>query len=149
MKHENQPKPGGDYQENPRNREIESHFPHKGGDGMRRGTNPGYDPSAHTSTHHGPEGRAEGSVGDHALPMHTKTQAEGREHGPGPGYAEKHHSDGSGKAHHHPAPVGEAHSFSKPAAMAHGFGHSEAHRSGPMRLSGHSGAHRIGHKRGK
>ncbi len=42
---------------------------------------------------------------------------------------------------------GVAHSFRPPAAnMAHGYGHSIAERKGPLRMSGHSGAHRIGHR---
>lgn len=44
--------------------------------------------------------------------------------------------------------MGEAHTFKPPAASnAHGFGHPAHTRSGPLRMSGHSGAHRIGKKR--
>ena len=50
------------YQESPRNEKIESQFPHKGGDGMRRGTNPGYDPDAHSSTHPGLSADSPGSL---------------------------------------------------------------------------------------
>ena len=40
---------------------------------------------------------------------------------------------------------GVAHSFKPPAAnKAHGYGHAIEQRSGPLRLSGHSGAHRVG-----
>ncbi len=138
--HKIQPKPRGEYMESPRNEQIEKQFPHKGGDGMRRGTNPGYSTDAHSSTHHGNDGRAEGSVSDHALPMKTQTQAEGRTHGPGP----SHHDGGE----HHMG--GEAHAFAKPpATMGHSFGHGQHQKAGPLRNSGHSGAHRIGHKRGK
>lgn len=43
---------------------------------------------------------------------------------------------------------GERHIFKPPtAANAHGFGHPANLRSGPLRMSGHSGAHRIGKKK--
>ena len=42
---------------------------------------------------------------------------------------------------------GIAHTFKPPAAnMAHGYGHSITERKGPLRMSGHSGAHRVGHR---
>jgi hypothetical protein len=44
---------------------------------------------------------------------------------------------------------GVAHSFRPPAAnMASGYGHSITQRKGPLRMSGHSGAHQVG-KRSK
>lgn len=51
---------------------------------------------------------------------------------------------GKGKAEHHPR-AGEAHSF-KPSAAANacGFGHPVSNRRGPLRVSGHAGAHRVG-----
>ena len=36
--------------------------------------------------------------------------------------------------------------YPAPAAGAHGYGHAPDHRSGHLRMSGHSGAHRIGKK---
>lgn len=54
-----------------------------------------------------------------------------------------------GGAEHHKGHSmgGEAHSFQPPPmGSAHSFGHSGHQKSGSMRLSGHSGAHRIGHK---
>ncbi len=51
---------------------------------------------------------------------------------------------GSGKAEHHPS-MGEAYKFPSPATSGkHGYGHSASQHRGPLRLSGHSGAHRIG-----
>ena len=42
---------------------------------------------------------------------------------------------------------GIAHTFKPPAAnMAHGYGHAIEQRKGPLRMSGHSGAHRVGHR---
>ncbi len=42
---------------------------------------------------------------------------------------------------------GVAHSFKPPAAnMAHGYGHAGGQRKGVLRMSGHSGAHRVGHR---
>jgi hypothetical protein len=45
--------------------------------------------------------------------------------------------------HEAPAPVSY---FETPRSKAHGFGHSVTQRSGPLRLSGVKGAHRIGVK---
>ena len=44
---------------------------------------------------------------------------------------------------------GEAHVFPKHQGEAHGFGHFGGERKGNLRMSGHAGAHRIGHKKGK
>lgn len=54
------------------------------------------------------------------------------------------HGEGCCKAQHHPAPSREPHkmSFGRTEG-AHGFGHG-SRRDGHLRLSGHSGAHRIG-----
>ena len=42
---------------------------------------------------------------------------------------------------------GVAHSFRAPAAnMAHGYNHSGNLRQGALRMSGHPGAHRVGHR---
>jgi Family of unknown function (DUF6496) len=41
----------------------------------------------------------------------------------------------------------QAHQYRPPQAQnAHGYGHSVAHRSGQLRLSGKEGAHRVGHR---
>lgn len=40
---------------------------------------------------------------------------------------------------------GESHKF-KEASQSHGYGHNIGQRSGHLRTSGHSGAHRIGRK---
>jgi hypothetical protein len=41
---------------------------------------------------------------------------------------------------------GAPHHFAKPPMVAHGYGHVGRQRHGHVRLSGHSGAHRIGKK---
>lgn len=64
----------------------------------------------------------------------------GGEHGP--------HEHGSGKAGHHP-PVAhqEPHRFKgHNTPGTHGFGHGVDRRDGHHRMSGHAGAHRIGHR---
>jgi hypothetical protein len=54
------------------------------------------------------------------------------------------HGHVSGKAEHHPR-MGDAHKFRQPFAnMSHGYGHDHEKRAGPLRLSGHRNAHRIG-----
>lgn len=77
-----------------------------------------------------------------------------QEKGPAPG----NHSQPQGKslgagrtdiAEHHVGQNfgGVAHSFRPPAAnMAHGYGHAGGQRKGVLRMSGHSGAHRVGHR---
>jgi hypothetical protein len=77
-----------------------------------------------------------------------------QEKGPAPG---NHHqpagkSLGAGRtdvAEHHEGKNfgGVAHSFRPPAANnASGYGHAIEQRKGPLRMSGHSGAHRVGHR---
>ncbi len=54
------------------------------------------------------------------------------------------HGHASGKAEHHPS-SGDAYIFRSPATSGrHGFGHSGGQLRGPLRLSGHGGAHRLG-----
>lgn len=108
--------------------------------------------------HHG--GRAGGSdMGKHHGEVaHTGPADRGgselQDKGPAPG---NHHqpagkSLGAGRtdvAEHHVGQNfgGVAHSFRPPAAnMASGYGHSITQRKGPLRMSGHSGAHRVGHR---
>lgn len=45
-----------------------------------------------------------------------------------------------------PGMGGQPHSMGKPPMQSHGYGHLGSQRHGHMRLSGHSGSHRIGKK---
>lgn len=55
-----------------------------------------------------------------------------------------HHDGSTAKAEHHTS-AGEPHRFEHPMSRAsHGYGHSKSNRDGALRMSGHSGAHRIG-----
>jgi hypothetical protein len=80
------------------------------------------------------------------LMAHGEGHSEGKNTEPVAG--QQHGTPNFGMAEHHVrAGEGGNHSFRPPAAQnAHGYGHSVAHRSGQMRLSGHSGAHRVGHR---
>lgn len=74
------------------------------------------------------------------------TEAEKQPHGEGIGI----HDSGVHGAEHHKDNSfgGETHKFPMPKAEgAHGYGHAANHRSGHLRMSGHSGAHRIGSKK--
>lgn len=159
MPHENQPKPGkgSGYPRAAHQKELEGqHAAHRsGGDGMRRGTNPGYSTEAHTRGHHGSEGEAIGKPGSQTMPHYdTATQQEtGKRRmaaGEGPTFVEGQGHDGhAAKAHHHPR-AGEAHNFKGiggAGERAHGYGHSITERAGPMRLSGHSKAHQVGKRK--
>lgn len=58
---------------------------------------------------------------------------------------QKHHEHGTNAEHHFFPGAGEPHRFDRPMSKgAHGFGHNATQRSGALRNSGHSGAHRIG-----
>jgi hypothetical protein len=102
-------------------------------DGAMKG---GYQKDAHGSEHHGSDGEAVGGRSDFK-PMRydSKLHSEGME---GIGY--------STRAEHHSKPGGEAHRFERAPAHADGFGHSSSNRKGPLRMSGHSRAHRLGCK---
>lgn len=96
-------------------------------------TNPGsYDTTAHTDGAHGTKG-AVGQPGDIPLIQNTKTRAEGAT----PPVAANQptaqsYASGSG-----------SHQFPRTSG-AHSFGHPAHCRSGALRHSGHSGAHRVG-----
>ena len=111
------------------------------------------------SEHHGNKaggsgmGRHHGGEVAHTGPT-DRGGSELQDKGPGPG---NHHqpagkSLGAGRtdiAEHHKGHGmgGVAHSFRPPAANnAHGYGHGVGQRHGVLRTSGHSGAHRIGHR---
>jgi hypothetical protein len=114
---------------------------------------------AELSEHHGGEAKGS-SMGKHhgGEVAHTGPSDRGgselQDKGPGPG----NHHQPSGKSigvetdmNVHRFGLGShggtAHSFKPPAANhAHGYGHSITERKGPLRMSGHSGAHRIGHR---
>ena len=97
-----------------------------------------YDTSAHTKRHHedSKDGQAFGKVNDTAPMDYTrKTNAEGAKSEPVMGIdAPRSMMNAAGKH------VGA----SVPASGAHGFGHAAHMRSGPLRNSGHPGAHRVG-----
>jgi len=102
------------------------------------GKGEGYQTDAHTGSHHGPNGQAVGSVDDHKpmrwkSPLHTENVAGMPKEG------------SHGKAMHHTQPQGDAHRF-KTSNSGHGYGHSVSQMKGPLRMSGHSRAHRIGAK---
>ena len=55
---------------------------------------------------------------------------------------------GEGEQHRMASTGPASHSFQPPpAAHAHGYGHSITQRSGPLRMSGHPGAHQIGRRK--
>jgi hypothetical protein len=159
MPHEKQPMPGSKsgYPRSTHQKELESHHAahREGGDGLRRGTNPGYSTEAHTTGHHGPEGEAIGKPGSQVMPHYdTPTQQEtGKRRmgaGEGPTFVEGHgHDHHPAKAHHHPR-AGEAHNFKGIGTAghnAHGYGHALTQRAGPLRLSGHGKADRLGSRK--
>lgn len=106
----------------------------------------GYETSAHSEMHH--EGEAVGAKRE-AAPMDydRKTHAEGGKSEPVAGYDDSARGNPVGMAEHHVGTGhgGEPHQFPK-ASGAHSFGHPAHVRSGHLRNSGHSGAHRIGKK---
>jgi hypothetical protein len=96
-----------------------------------------YQLDAQTPTYHGPSGKAVGAKGDNKGPFDWK-QPTNQESG----VTVAQDTDG---AAHHPAFPSKGHQFKPPkAAGAHNFGHAAHQRSGPLRLSGKSGAHRVG-----
>jgi|SRR5580658_1662804 hypothetical protein len=107
------------------------------GDGIGHGK--GYQTSAHSDNyHHG--GEAVGHITD-IKPMHYSSTLHGE------GNSEI-HTDGSyGRAAHHKntSMGGAAHTFPNNKSGM-GYGHSASQMKGPLRMSGHKGAHRIGCK---
>lgn len=110
--------------------ENAKHFNHKGGGKHASQPHPETNPGFYDSEPHAPGTK----IANHPL---TPTPAVGKSapamvpKGPG-------RFDGIGGAGHH---------FGKPpAGGSHGFGHAVHQRHGHHRLSGHSGAHRIGKK---
>jgi hypothetical protein len=99
--------------------------------------NKDYQLDAQTPTYHGPSGKAVGAKGDNKGPFDWK-QPTNQESG----VTVAQDTDG---AAHHPNFPSKGHQFKPPAAAgAHGFGHGAHVRSGPLRNSGHKGAHRVG-----
>src|SRR5580704_6022858 len=98
-----------------------------------------YQLDAQSKTYHGPSGKAVGAKGDiGGGPVLNYAQPTNQERGVVV-------ADDSDGAVHHPTPPSKGHAFKPPAATgAHGFGHPANRRSGPLRNSGHSGAHRVG-----
>ena len=97
----------------------------------------GYQSDAHSdSYHHG--GEAVGHLSD-IQPMHYSSKLHGE------GNSEIHTDGQYGGARHHSHGMGEPHRFVNNKSGS-GFGHSAANMKGPLRMSGHKGAHRIGCK---
>ncbi len=96
----------------------------------------GYQTSAHSDTYHH-HGEAVGHLTD-VKPMHYSTTLHGE------GNSEIHTDGVYGKAAHHGS-MGEAHKFAN-SKSGHGFGHSVSNMKGPLRMSGHPKAHRLGCK---
>lgn len=107
----------------------------------------GYDLDAHTESYHGKSGEAVGAKGD-TKPMEysTKINGEGAMSQPVAGH-EGLKGNPVGMAEHHVGTGhgGAAHNFPQ-SRGAQGYGHPAPVRSGALRNSGHSGAHRIGKK---
>lgn len=112
--------------------------PHAGAGGKGAG----YDESAHSGTFHGKSGKAVGVKSDHGpVAYDAKTQAEGGSRPTGSKVGPVFEGS-TGKS------LGKAHTFDKPSSKeACGFGHPAHLRSGPLRMSGHSGAHRVGSRK--
>jgi hypothetical protein len=114
------------------------------GDGKK-----GYELNAHSEAYHGKSGEAVGEKRD-AAPMDygRKTWAEGAKSQPVAGHEGLSGSSGVGMAEHHVGHDGHGgagHQFPKASGSGgHSFGHPADLRRGALRLSGHSGAHRIG-----
>lgn len=130
----------GDYEKN-----AATNAAHFGRIGMSKGPKGSYDKSAHSNEYHD-HGHAVGSSGDDGTPHYdAKTYAEGRPlkgADTGPNFVPAYNYSHTVKAKHHPR-GGSAHAFPAPMlANAHGFGHTA--KAGPLRLSGHGGAHRLG-----
>jgi len=85
-------------------------------------------------------------VAPSALMAHGEGHSEGKNTEPVAG--QEHRTPNFGLAEHH-VRTGEGgnHSFRPPAVNnAHGFGHPAPLRQGALRMSGASGAHRVGHR---
>jgi Family of unknown function (DUF6496) len=135
---------------------VIAHPQHHPGHPNKGGT-PGHPHHMSHNGDHGPghTGKAAGGhehrEGHHANPHHHGHHPSHPSH---PDHPEtmanhtEHHSHGtSAKAAHHPPSQGEPHKFSRPPTQhAHGYGHHEHQRQGHHRHSGHSGAHRVGHR---
>lgn len=135
---------------------VIAHPQHHPGHPNKSGT-PGHPHHLAHGGDHGPGhmGRAAGGhehgEDHHANPHHSKHHPSHPSHPDHPetmaNHTEWHEHDSSAKATHHPPAVGEVHHFNRPSSShAHGFGHSQEQRKGPLRMSGHSGAHRVGHR---
>ena len=98
-----------------------------------------YELDAHSKNFHGPSGKAVGAKQDlGGGPVLNYAQPTNQEQG----VLVAQDTDG---AAHHPNFPSQGHAFKPPAAKgAHGFGHAAHVRSGPLRNSGHKGAHRVG-----
>lgn len=94
----------------------------------------GYQKDAHSSNYHC-NGEAVGHLTDNQ-PMHYSNKLHGE------GNSEIHTSGSYTQGHHS---MGVAHTFPNNKSE-NGFGHSAAQMKGPLRMSGHPKAHRIGHK---
>jgi hypothetical protein len=101
--------------------------------------NKNYELDAHSKNFHGPSGKAVGAKQDlGGGPVLNYAQPTNEEKGVVV-------AQDTGGAAHHPNFSTKAHQFPKPPAPgAHGFGHPAHTRSGPLRNSGHRGAHRVG-----
>jgi len=115
---------------------------------------PGYDRSGHFE---GNPGFPKGHEGKHHMSKHTvanvgheKRGSELNGEGPVDGNAKQPQGSpigagSEGAEHHMGHRSGPSHSFQPPPAHnACGYGHSIMQRKGPLRVSGHSGAHQIG-----
>lgn len=103
-----------------------------------------------TMGHRGAFGNIDKPEGSHLLEQDNDRHAKQPHKGDGIGVS-MHKSDGKGGAEHHKGSTmahGSPFVFrAPPATGAHGYGHEGSQRQGHLRMSGHSGAHRIGHKR--
>lgn len=110
--------------------------------------NANYELDAHTKAFHGKSGEAIGKKGDTTPEYSEKIKGEGASSQPVAGH-EGLKGNAVGMAEHHTGTGhgGAAHTFpGGSGAGGHSFGHPATLRRGAERLSGHSGAHRIGKK---
>jgi hypothetical protein len=99
-------------------------------------TNRDYALDAHSTNYHGRDGKAVGAKLDNKGPFDWKQPTNEES-----GVTVAQDTDGAA----HLPRAGAAHKFAQPPAPgAHGFGHPVSQRTGPLRHSGHKGAHRVG-----
>jgi hypothetical protein len=87
-----------------------------------------------------------GGHAHHASQPHPKTNPGEYDNSAHPVVGDLQENPGEADMHMHPrVPMGQPHVFRPPATSAAcGYGHSAAQCKGPLRMSGNSGAHRIG-----